>query len=800
MDKGTKVRIVGGKAQGQEGVIFWSGPSKYGEGLRLGIKTTGGDTVWVTAAQAQGLEGSEGQEMPAPYPYRYYGHGYSDWIEGANDGHCFTLQFERPPTDEELELLGELFEELLQRGRARPSTAPWKWSGAWALFRVGERGNPIVAGAHTGPVNRFLDQAHDLVPLVDVVYFNAREGTDGWDEWSWQQQPPDPGPFPLTQVGLFPRAHDPSLPAATPHEAFENGRQVAKKAKRKQKLDEALAQQGTKEIRLIPVAEEDLPPEPPEPKWSETDLATFDIRTPADGNLNHYWENELPGDYPLTRLRGQRLAWVAKVQGQGFADLAWIDAQGDRRTPQWPIKALRLGGIAIHPTGASAVVSGTKQKGPKKTEMLFRLDFDSGTATMIYTRSDAEDGSSRQDMSFVQGGERIAVSFEKRLIVIDPCPGNPQKPEVLAATRLAGGALQPVLDHRAVLVTTRSGWSVFAFAGSKLKRLGAVKGDIAFQFEHDGQLYFGKDDLGFELCGVAEAVDKFYATAMKPKGRATAKAKAPRKPKPELTFEIIDALPDRLAFSPPAPAEEEFTEDEKARFPSEVMITRSPTGRLAAIGHALYPEKPTFPLRLLYSDSDGHLVDHSDDFAPSNKQEETFYPLHFDDTGNWLYLKSPYRLLRVSFEPFRVTELFTAEPYSSIQAYLFSSDHRGAVLAGTKLYWVEVDPKAGGTVVAATKVANCDYVMAFCEALDVVVVGKRFPKDHFGVEVFLREANGGRKLGKEIGAIQQVLVDGERLFLRIHNDGSIREIKGLAETVAYHQERLAKKLAKATTT
>lgn len=46
--KGATVEIIGGKeGVGQSGEIFWTGDSKYGQGMRYGVKTPDGTTYWV---------------------------------------------------------------------------------------------------------------------------------------------------------------------------------------------------------------------------------------------------------------------------------------------------------------------------------------------------------------------------------------------------------------------------------------------------------------------------------------------------------------------------------------------------------------------------------------------------------------------------------------------------------------------------------------------------------------------------------------------------------------------------------
>lgn len=69
-NKGDSVKIIGGpNAVGSVGQVFWTGDSKYGNGMRYGVRV-GEDTVWVdghqveaASAPAQGNDASD--EPPA---------------------------------------------------------------------------------------------------------------------------------------------------------------------------------------------------------------------------------------------------------------------------------------------------------------------------------------------------------------------------------------------------------------------------------------------------------------------------------------------------------------------------------------------------------------------------------------------------------------------------------------------------------------------------------------------------------------------------------------------------------------
>jgi len=56
MGKGDRVRIIAGKGCGSEGKIFWWGESKYGEGMRAGVETDDGETIWADASDLETIE------------------------------------------------------------------------------------------------------------------------------------------------------------------------------------------------------------------------------------------------------------------------------------------------------------------------------------------------------------------------------------------------------------------------------------------------------------------------------------------------------------------------------------------------------------------------------------------------------------------------------------------------------------------------------------------------------------------------------------------------------------------------
>ena len=421
--------------------MFWSGPNKFGPGIRLGVKTDAGETIWINETSVARLDG-----VPtSAYPFRFYGHGSpSNWLEGANDGHGFTMQFTRTLTEEEWHLLGHEFEAMLSKGPASPGMQPWQWLGPFASFDVGERGSP---GAHAiiSTVERFLKAAHNLVPIVDATYFNACDGMSSWHEWSMQQGPPDPGPFDQSNVGVF-RERDPALGPTQPCDAFEAGRKSFHDATRRRTSEAELAQQTKgKGIWIERRDENEIPAPPASPA---PDLSGFEAPEPRFVVVQDFgmtWERLCRGDHPQEQSAGPRVALVVEGDNGEETNVAWIDTEGIRQTPErWKpaIEIERIYQVRTAPSGEYAVL-GVIRKGWPRKEYLFRLDFQSGRAKAFYTCDESADGS-LGNFEFMAGGTRLALCTTKRLMVIDPARGQRSRAGRHQATPLLVGGLRRV--------------------------------------------------------------------------------------------------------------------------------------------------------------------------------------------------------------------------------------------------------------------------------------------------------------------------------------------------------------------
>lgn len=250
------------------------------------------------------------------FPFRFYGRYPSDWLEGANDGHAFSLQLVAAPDDATLERIAQTFERELDGGAAQLSAEPWSWSGRFAHFRVGERGR--VGTAILKPVSAALRATHRFAPIRDVVYVNAREGSGRWDEWSLAQGPPDAGPAGFAYLGMFRRPTLDTLPAYSPSDVFEAARRAAWA---ELDADRRAAQAARAEQKRAARAAAPRPPKRPRPKRATKKKPAIEL-APSDVRLQDPGDVTRPTDADRARFP-ERATVVAARDGRLFA--AWSD-------------------------------------------------------------------------------------------------------------------------------------------------------------------------------------------------------------------------------------------------------------------------------------------------------------------------------------------------------------------------------------------------------------------------------------------------------------------------------------------
>lgn len=92
--KGRRVRVVRGRKvpQGTEGLVFWEGQTTYG--LRLGIKTDAGETVWTTANNCLAIAPAA-DELPLPEGTPEVRRGQRVRLASGAEGEVFWMRGRR---------------------------------------------------------------------------------------------------------------------------------------------------------------------------------------------------------------------------------------------------------------------------------------------------------------------------------------------------------------------------------------------------------------------------------------------------------------------------------------------------------------------------------------------------------------------------------------------------------------------------------------------------------------------------------------------------------------------------------
>jgi hypothetical protein len=426
------------------------------------------------------------------YPFRFYGRGATDWYEGANDGHSFSVQFRSEPSDAEGEVVAELFEQSLATGVARASSDPWLWSGRFATFRIGERW--ISNGGHIGAVAGFLRTAHELVPIADVVYVNRRAGEDGWDRWSRSISPPDPGRDEKLSELVLRRAIDPTLGAMEPRPAFEDARRRARDALAVAKVDDLLAAAPKAgKVGLVRV-----------PK--EVDRAVTPIA----------WPEEVRAKFAPDEVGGWAGRPIALLGEGRTTSFAWLDERGVRAEPDAP-PSVYVGWPRFSPDYQEALTA--------NGEVSYHVDLRTREVTEIHHRVDRDDGFTVCDAAWLDAGGgavRWAVFTDERLLVFDPTRG---KPELVLEYK--GRCTESLVARGGrVIITSDYGKNpkVQLFHADKLKAVGTFKAKLGYLRETDGRILLYAGTTPYELTHVDELLAALTAPKAK-KPRASTKTK-----------------------------------------------------------------------------------------------------------------------------------------------------------------------------------------------------------------------------------------------------------------------------------
>lgn len=471
--------------------------------------------------------------------FRFFGESPSDWSEGAADGHLFSIQFERAPSDAELERIAEVYEQSLYQGPARAAFEAWHWSDRFASFWVGERWESSTGGdpAFVGAVCDFLVQASAIVPVVDAVFYGAH------DDARAPQGTPDPGPdHGRAGCPAFQRPVDASLPPPAPSVVFETRRQAVRAGLDQAKIAQAIGKRKPGQVGLAPSSVK-LDPTPSAPEWDAQVLAALDL---AEGDR-------------LSDCQGRPLAFIA-ADPHRFEGLAYLDDAAKRQQVQFPgsDRCLWVRPWAALNAAADRCLLIADQKA-------FEADLSSGQAKVIYAA--AEQGTEPANVASYLPDGRVAVGTTKGVYLLDVAATVPR---VLGRVAGEAGRLELVCDGR-VLITGPTP-RVIAYADGKLKRIGSFNTNkVWFAREQAGKVLFeGAGGGVYELTHL----DEIYGKLARPKEKA-AKKKTTTKRKVELQRVKKGSLPAAVKTAVPR--------ETKARFKKAMAVITCPAGRVAAM-------------------------------------------------------------------------------------------------------------------------------------------------------------------------------------------------------------------------
>lgn len=439
----------------------------------------------------------------------FYGDKPSDWIEGASDGHGFSVQFTEIPSNDALAAIAALYESSLSTGVARPSRQPWLWSDRFAHFEVGERGR--VGSSILGPVKAFLRHAHRIAPIVDVVYLNARENAEASDP----SRSPEPGPAGWQYLGVYARAVDPSLPPLAPIDAFERVRLRARKdaatRERRSELEGAVEKERIKNagkggLRLIPLSEHD--DGPPARHWAPSVLSRF--VHPRVTAAERYTEEGLAiGDHLVDEVWPFPLAWVVTRPAWQFDGLAYLTGT-ERRVVELPDSLPEPCCVDVHTTGRRVLVGAE--------DRVCEVDLETGAITAHPT---PVPGEPIRSLGYLAGNCIAILTIDRLYALATTGEGDP----VLDWLDLTEDHIRVFLGGSVVVTSTHGGKpSFFGFVRGRLSRIGRTNVRVDAFVQHEGEIYAGVrtvDDLWFRIEGLQEAVaalDRKRSRRHKPKG------------------------------------------------------------------------------------------------------------------------------------------------------------------------------------------------------------------------------------------------------------------------------------------
>ncbi len=100
----------------------------------------------------------------------FHGRSPSDWTEGGNNGHRYTVYFADSPSEAQRLEIATMFETLLARGPVMTGST-WTWVDRWVSFTVAERWR--AGETFFARMAELFHAMHAIAPLAQVRYSNS---------------------------------------------------------------------------------------------------------------------------------------------------------------------------------------------------------------------------------------------------------------------------------------------------------------------------------------------------------------------------------------------------------------------------------------------------------------------------------------------------------------------------------------------------------------------------------------------------------------------------------------------------
>ena len=415
--------------------------------------------------------------------FRFYNAHPGDWVEGANEGHRYELRFVTEPTAAQRGDLAERYELALSQGPATTAREPWKWSGPFAYFQVGERwiGHPRAAFAKVVEMVRSMNA---IAPLEHAAFLGAFESK----EWPPAVQPP-PGVDAVRSI-------DDALPELAVDPDFEEARAAARKELAKRRLRASVLE--AEGLTFVDFPIDSLPQEDEVEKAAARRV--FDVPDPQwidKGAGARKWKEAADGDHPI----GGKVRRVAYVKERKRNRALAYEVDGQRRlVTGFPDDVHNLGALAVCGDGARGIIAVDRE--------VWEIDFEQGTASFRWAAGESVHGV--VDLSAVW-----IVKTESEVVALDP---SGEEVRAVARLRLKEFWGLYLAVPGAVVALSKYGKDTrfVGYCAGKLKTLAKVANVSGWVTQADGEVVFVTSTGDARTAMAVGGLDELYGAWAKP--------------------------------------------------------------------------------------------------------------------------------------------------------------------------------------------------------------------------------------------------------------------------------------------